>query len=66
MVLGATGYLAMSASANTVDRATIAGHYATVNYREWGIDRIKRYDEKLREIARSSKVVQRQLYTPED
>jgi hypothetical protein len=66
IVLGATGYLAMSASANTVDRAFIAGHYGTTSYKAWGIERIKRYDEKLREIARSSKAVQRQLYTVDD
>ena len=32
IVLGATGYLAMSASAATVDRAFIAGHYGTTSY----------------------------------
>jgi hypothetical protein len=63
IVLGATGYLAMSASAATVDRALIAGRYGSVSYREWGRERLGRYDQKLRAISQSSRVVQRQLYT---
>ena len=63
IVLGATGYLAMSASAYTVDRATIAGHYATINYKAWGKERLDRYDKKLKAISRSSRVTQRELYT---
>jgi len=63
IVLGATGYLAMSASAYTVDRASIAGRHATINYKAWGKERLDRYDKKLKAIARSSRVIQRQLYT---
>jgi hypothetical protein len=63
IVLGATGYLAMSASAYTVDRATIAGHYGTINYKAWGKDRLDRYDKKLKQIARGNRVTQRELYT---
>jgi hypothetical protein len=63
LVLGATGYLAMSASANTVDRAFIAGHYGTTSYKAWGIERLKRYDMRLRQVAQANKVTQRQLYT---
>ena len=63
IVLGATGYLAMSASAYTVDRASIAGRHATINYKAWGIERLKRYDQQLRQIARANRVIQRQLYT---
>lgn len=65
IVLGATGYLAMSAAAYTVDRATIAGHYGTINYKAWGKDRLDRYDQKLKQVAQSNRVVQRQLYTDE-
>lgn len=65
IVLGATGYLAMSAAAYTVDRATIAGHYGTLNYKLWGKERLDRYDKKLKEIARANRVTQRQLYTDE-
>ena len=65
IVLGATGYLAMSASAYTVDRATIAGRYGTVSYRAWAKERLNRYDKKLKAVARSSRVIQRQLYTDE-
>jgi hypothetical protein len=65
IVLGATGYLAMSASAYTVDRASIAGRHATINFKAWGIERLKRYDQKLRSVSGSSKVIQKQLYTEE-
>lgn len=66
IVLGATGYLAMSASAYTVDRATIAGHYGTLNYKLWGKERLDRYDKKLKEIARANRVIGRTLYTQDD
>jgi len=65
LVLGATGYLAMSASANTVDRAFIAGHYGTTSYKAWGIERLKRYDMRLRQVDQANRVTQRQLYTEE-
>ena len=63
IVLGATGYLAMSASAYTVDRASIAGRHATINYQSWGMERLDRYDGKLKQVARSSKVIPKELYT---
>src|SRR4030042_2050088 len=66
IVLGATGYLAMSASANTVDRAFIAGHYGTTSYKAWGIERLKRYDMKLKEVAQANRVIGRTLYTQDD
>jgi hypothetical protein len=63
IVLGATGYLAMSASVATVDRAFIAGRYGTVSYKAWGQERLDRYDKKLKAIARTSKVIPHELYT---
>ena len=63
VVLGTTGYLAMSASAYTVDRASIAGRYATINFKAWAKDRLDRYDKKLKAVARTSKVVPHKLYT---
>jgi hypothetical protein len=65
IVLGATGYLAMSAAAYTVDRATIAGHYGTINYKAWGKERLARYDKKLKAVSRSSRVTQGELYVEE-
>jgi len=65
IVLGATGYLAMSASTYTVDRASIAGRHATINYKAWGKERLDRYDRKLKAVSRTSKVISRQLYTEE-
>jgi len=65
IVLGATGYLAMSASAATVDRAFIAGRYGTTGYRAWGMERLKRYDTRLRQVARGNRVIGRQLYMEE-
>jgi len=61
--LGATRYLAMSASAYTVDRASIAGRHATINFKAWGKERLDRYDKKLKAVSRSSKVIPHQLYT---
>jgi hypothetical protein len=63
IVLGAAGYLAMSASAYTVDRASIAGRHATINYKAWGKERLDRYDRKLKAVSRTSRVVQRTFYT---
>jgi hypothetical protein len=63
IVLGATGYLAMSASAYTVDRASIAGRYGTIGYRAWGKERLDRYDKKLKAVSRTSKVIPHELYT---
>jgi len=65
IVLGATGYLAMSASAYTVDRASIAGRHATINFKAWGKERLDRYDKKLKAIARASRVIQRIFYSGE-
>jgi hypothetical protein len=65
IVLGATGYLAMSAAAYTVDRASIASRYGTVNYKAWGKDRLGRYDQKLKQVAQANRIVQRELYVEE-
>ena len=65
IVLGATGYLAMSAAAYTVDRASIAGRHATINFKAWGKERLDRYDKKLKAVSRTSKVITRELYTDE-
>ena len=63
IVLGATGYLAMSASAYTVDRASIAGRHATINFKAWGKERLDRYDRKLKAVSRTSRIVTRELYS---
>ena len=61
IVLGATGYLATSASVYTVDRATIAGRFATANFLKWGQQRLDRYERNLKTI--SSRVITKELYT---
>jgi hypothetical protein len=61
IVLGATGYLATSASVYTVDRATIAGRHATINFGRWGQERLGRYDKKLKAIT--SRVTTKELYS---
>ena len=63
IVLGTTGYLAMSASAYTVDRASIAGRHATINFKAWGKERLDRYDRKLKAIARTNRIITRELYS---
>jgi len=61
IVLGATGYLATSASVYTVDKATIAGKWATINFLKWGQQRLDRYEKKLK--ALKSRVITRELYS---
>lgn len=63
IVLGATGYLATSASVYTVDKATIAGKWATINFLKWGEQRLDRYEKKLK--ALKSRVITRVFYTNE-
>lgn len=63
IVLGATGYLATSASVYTVDKATIAGRHATINFLKWGEQRLDRYHKQLRRISRDSRVISKELYT---
>jgi hypothetical protein len=60
IVLGATGYLAASASVYTVDKATIAGKWATINFLKWGQERLDRYEKKLR--ALKSRIITREFY----
>jgi len=61
IVLGATGYLAASASVYTVDKATIAGKWATINFLKWGQERLDRYEKKLK--ALQGRVIARELYS---
>jgi len=61
IVLGATGYLAASASVYTVDKATIAGKWATINFLKWGKERLDRYEKKLK--ALKGRVITREFYT---
>ena len=63
IVLGATGYLAASASAYTVDKATIAGRYATANFLKWGQQRLDHYQRQLKHISRNNRVIQTELYS---
>jgi hypothetical protein len=60
IVLGATGYLASSASVYTVDKATVAGKWATINFLKWGQQRLDRYEKKLKAI--SSRVISKEFY----
>ena len=63
IVLGATGYLAISASVYTVDRATISGRYATADFLNWGKERLDHYKRQLKHIALSNRVIQTELYS---
>ena len=62
IVLGATGYLAASASAYTVDRASIAGKWATINFLKWGQERLELYQKKLKAISRSNRIISKEFY----
>ena len=61
IVLGATGYLATSASAYTADRATIGGRGATANFLKWGQTRLELYQKKLK--ALQGRIITREFYT---
>jgi len=63
IVLGATGYLAASASAYTVDRASIAGKWATINFLKWGQDRLELYQKKLKAISRNNRIISKEFYS---
>jgi len=63
IVLGATGYLATSASVYTVDKATIAAKWATINFLKWGQERLDRYEKKLKGLR--NRVIAREFYTNE-
>ena len=65
IILGTTGYLAMSISAYTVDRATMSGDRATINYRDWGKERLQQYKAELKRIAWANRVRTRELYVEE-
>ena len=65
IVLGATGYLAMSQAAYIVDRASIAGRHGSISYRVWGKERLVRYDDALNHVRYSSRVVRKRLYAEE-
>ena len=65
LILGATGYLSMSISVYTVDRATISGEKATINYRDWGKERLARYEARLKAIAWSRRIRTAELYVEE-
>ena len=61
IVMGAAGYLAISASAYTVDKASIGGRYASPDFLKWGRERLSTYNKKLKAIA--SRVTTRELYS---
>ena len=62
IVLGATGYLAASASAYTVDKASIAGKWATINFLKWGQERLELYQKKLKAISRNNRIISKEFY----
>jgi hypothetical protein len=63
IVLGATGYLATSASAYTVDKASIGGRDTALNYLKWGQARLERYQRQLKAVARDNRIIPMELYT---
>ena len=63
IVLGATGYLAKSASVYTVNKLAISGRYSTINYSKWGQTRLHRYELQLKAISRDNRVLTKELYS---
>jgi hypothetical protein len=63
IVMGATAYLAQSLALYTVDRATIAGRYAAVNYQNWARERLDLFHTRLKALSR--RFAPRELYGEE-
>ena len=63
IVLGATAYLALSASAYNINRATISGKETPLNYSKWGQSRLDHYNRELKRISLNNRVIVRELYT---
>jgi len=63
IVLGATAYLALSASAYNINRATIGGKETSLNYSKWAQSRLDHYNTELKRISLFHRVIVRELYT---
>ena len=59
VVLGATAYLAVSASVKLTDEITVGGQNVPVNYRQWAAERMDGYIQWLKKLQR--KLRRRQL-----
>ena len=63
IVMGSTAYLAISASAYNINRATIGGKETPLNYSKWGQSRLDHYNRELKRISLNNSVIVRELYT---
>lgn len=55
IVLGATGYLAVSATIGATGKVTTGGRYTVANFHSWGQRRLERYEAKLKSVTTGSK-----------
>ena len=62
IVLGASGYLAASASVYAVNKLNVGGGYTSRNYKEWGKQRLDEYKRQLRALSPKSKLRSSSLY----
>ena len=56
IVLGATGYLAISAAINAVDRATTGGTWTAKNFQVWGTEKLGRFKAEIKSVSRGNSV----------
>ena len=63
IVMGATAFLALSASAYNINRATIGGKETPLNYSKWGQNRLDHYNRELKRISLNNRVIVREFYT---
>ena len=63
IVMGATAYLALSASAYNINRATIGGKETPLNYSRWAQNRLDHYKRELKRISLFHRVIVREFYT---
>lgn len=55
IVLGSTGYLAVSATIGATGKVTTGGRYTVANFHSWGQRRLERYEAKLKLVTTGSK-----------
>jgi len=65
VVTGACGYAAISWAALSINKVNIGGAMTPKEYRTWGNERLKAFEEGLRRLGRRQRIRTQQLFTVE-
>ncbi len=65
VVTGAAAYAALEWASFATNRANVSGSAAVDDYRAWGEERLRRFQEELRRFGREARVRNAALYRPE-